>query len=143
MLNIKSASDFKMICTISLVSVLLMSCSHSFQLVHKSQATGAKVKFYFASNLEKGGVKFYSRVDSSNIVIFYRYRIDNIYKTYRNEDNYIYTLVSGDAVVPVIPYSKIDSIVLEKGDRILDSLNLENVKRARGSTGFVQEVSGH
>ncbi len=142
MINTKSASDFTIICTIYLVSVLLFSCSSASKLIYKSHTADARLKFYFSSNPE-GGVKFYSRVDSSNVIFFYRYHVDNIYKTYRNDDNNIYTLVSGNSVVPVIPYSKIDSIVLEKGDRLLDSLNLADVKRAKGSTGFVQVISGH
>jgi len=142
MIYSKSASDFIVICTVSLVSVVLLACSSSSKLVYKSHTPDARVKFYFSSNPERG-VKFYSRVDSSNVIIFYRYHADNIYKTYRNDDNNIYALVSGNLVVPVIPYSKIDSLILEKGDRLLDSLQFANVKRAKGSAGFLQVISGH
>lgn len=119
----------------------MCSCAHTSKLVFKSRTDFGKLRFY--ANSGEGAPEFYARVDSNNVVIFYTYRIDDIHKTYRNSKNYVFTLVSGSNLMAVIPYSLTDSIVFATGDRLLDSLNLGNLKHAKGSTGFVIEIAGH
>jgi hypothetical protein len=102
-----------------------------------------KSEFYINDNpnYSKGEGKFYARVDSGNVRMFYSFQEGNIYKTYDNVANYVYTLVFDKK--PMLQLTSLDSNVFNIGSKILDSLDYRNIKRPNGATGFVAEVARH
>jgi hypothetical protein len=92
-------------------------------------------------NYRKGEGKFYARVDSGSVRIFYSFQPNNIYKTYDNESNYVYTLVFDKQ--PMLRLTAIDSIVLAKANNLFDSLGYSDLKRPKNAMGFIIEIAGH
>lgn len=81
---------------------------------------------------------FYAQVDSENVKIYYTFFSTEINKTYGNDDNARYVLTSNKQ--PMSPLTEIDSVVLAKADTLMDSLNYEDLKRAKGATGYEIEI---
>ena len=113
------------------------------KVVYQTKAGDNKIRYYITDNpnYRKGEGKFYARVDSGDIRIFYSFQIGNIYKTYENVGNYVYTLVFDKH--PMLQLTSLDSIVLDNADNLLDSLDYKNLKRPKEATGFVVEVARH
>ena len=126
-----------------MMAFVIVSCGGISKVVYQTKTTEGKVKYYVAKNpnYRKGEGKFYARVDSSNVRIYYSFQPSNIYKTYDNVGNYVYTLVFDRQ--PMLKLTSIDSIVLAKADKLLDSLGYNDLKRSKTATGFVVEVAGH
>ena len=120
-----------------------MSCGSTSKAVYQTKVEDNKIRFYISDNpnYSKGEGKFYARVDSGNIRMFYSFQVGNIYKIYDNVSNYVYTLVSDKQ--PMLHLTSLDSIVLDNAHHLLDSLDYKTLKRAKGATGFVIEVAGH
>ena len=81
---------------------------------------------------------FYAQVDSDNVKIYYTFFSNDINKTYDNDENIRYILTSGKQ--PMSPLTTIDSFVLTKADRLMDSLSYKDLKRTKGATGYDIEV---
>ena len=125
-------------CTIIQI-FLLLSCSNTSKLVYKTKADGYRIRFYqrTLTNDKKNLSDFYVQVDSDNVRIYYSFFGNDINKTYDDDDNVRYTLTSRKQ--PMSPLTIIDSLVLTKADRLIDSLNY-NLKRTKGATGYYIEV---
>jgi pantothenate kinase-related protein Tda10 len=65
----------------------------------------------------------------------------------KNEKELIYTLTFGEIPKELNQpkyfqkLSRIDSLILLKGDKILDSLKWNNFKKSKGASGFIIEVN--
>jgi hypothetical protein len=121
----------------------IASCGSVSKVVYQTKVTDSKLRYYVTDNpnYRKGEGKFYARVDSGNVRIFYSFQSNNIYKTYDNASNYVYTLVFDRQLM--LGLTSIDSIVLTKADNLLDSLKYSDLKRAKNATGFVIEIARH
>jgi hypothetical protein len=128
---------------ITVTVTILASCSTTYKLVYQTQTDNNKVRFFVTSDPKprKGGSKFYARVDSSSVRIYYSFLPYNIYKTYNNNGNYVYTLVSDKQ--PMLHMTRIDSVVFAKASNLMDSLGYKDLKRTNDATGFVIEIAGH
>jgi hypothetical protein len=123
--------------------MLIMSCGSTSKAVYQTKEADSKIRFYISDNpnYRKGEGKFYARVDSGNVRIFYSFQEGNIYKTYDNVANYVYTLVFDKN--PMLPLTSLDTNVLYTGNKLLDSLDYKHLKRPNGARGFVAEVARH
>ena len=120
----------KHFCTTFLI-FLLLSCSNTSKLVYKTKANGNSIRFFQTSltKSKKNLSDFYAQVDSDNVRIYYSFFINDINKTYDNDDNVRYILISSKQ--PMSPLTTIDSLVFEKADRLMDSLNYKDLKRPK------------
>lgn len=119
---------------------LLLSCSNTSKLVYKTKAEGNGIRFFQNSltKPKKNLSNFYAQVDSDNVKIYYTFFSNDINKTYDNDENIRYILTSGKQ--PMSPLTTIDSFVLTKADRLMDSLSYKDLKRTKGATGYDIEV---
>jgi hypothetical protein len=125
-----------------IATIYIVSCGSSSKKVYETKELDSKVRFFVTENpnYRKGEGKFYSRVDSGNVRIFYSFQPGNIFKTYNNQDNYIYTLVSNK---PMLYLTNIDSVVFAKSDSLMNSFGYRDLKRPYGAVGFVIEIAIH
>jgi hypothetical protein len=121
----------------------MISCRSASKIIFQTNGAEGRVRYYVSENPDyrKGEGKFYARVDTSNVQIFYSFRPDKIYKTYNNDGNSVYFLIFERE--PMLPLNPIDRIVFTRADNLLDSLGNKDLQRARGATGFNVEVAGH
>ena len=129
----------KHFCTTILI-FLLLACSNTSKFLYKTKAEGNRIRFFQTSATEnkKNLSAFYAQVDSDNVRIYYSFFNNDINKTYDNDDNVRYILTSSKQ--PMSPLTTIDSLVLTKADRLMDSLNYKNLKKTKGATGYDIEV---
>jgi len=129
----------KHFCTTILI-FLLLACSNTSKLLYKTKTEGNRIRFFQTSATEnkKNLSAFYAQVDSDNVRIYYSFFNNDINKTYDNDDNVRYILTSSKQ--PMSPLTTIDSLVLTKADRLMDSLNYKNLKKTKGATGYDIEV---
>jgi hypothetical protein len=125
------------------IAVFIVSCVSTTKLIHQYKVADSKIRFYVntSPNSLKGEEKLFARVDSSNVRILYIFRTDRVFKTYDNNSNYLYSL-SFDRQ-PMLKLTSIDSLVLLKADRVLDSLKYNEFMRSGTAKGFDIEVAGH
>jgi len=123
--------------------MFIYSCGSISKVVYQTKVTDSKIRYYVTENpnYRKGEGKFYARVDSSNVRIYYSFQTSDIYKTYDNVGTNVYTLVFDRQ--PMLRLTSLDSIVLTKADNLLDSLGYRGLKRSKTATGFVVEIAGH
>ncbi len=121
----------------------MVSCRSVSKVVYQNKMTDMKFRYFVSENpnYRKGEGKFYARVDSGNVRVFYSFQANNIYKTYANVSNYVYTLVFDRQ--SMLRLTAMDTIVLTKADNLLDSLGNNDLKRSKNATGFVLEIAGH
>ncbi len=124
-------------------TIYIVSCGNISKVIYQTKVAKTKVKYYVTENpyYRKGEGKFYARVDSNNVRIFYSFQSGNVYKTYNKVGNYVYTLVFDTH--PIVKLTPIDSIVLAKADNLLDSLGYNDLKRSKAATGFIVEIARH
>ncbi len=124
-------------------AVELFSCRTTTKLLYRTQYHKSRVSYYVTKKPKpsKGSSVFYARVDSGNIVTYYSFWVDKTFKTYSDNKNYVYTLVSDKS--PMILLTDIDNIVLAKANHLIDSLYYRKLKSPEGATGFDIEIAGH
>jgi len=124
-------------------ALLISACGSHPTEVYQTKILDSDIGFYVSDNPDyrKGEGKFFARVDSSNSRIYYSFQHNYIFKTYTDKNINVYTLVSDEK--DVLALTLIDSLVLKKADKLLDSLGYNNLKRSAGTTGFIIEVAGH
>ena len=130
------------------VIAFLVSCSANRELIGKESTEFGDVKFYIENYLDlkdnnyKKGVL--AKFKNSTYYSFYP---NEIIKTKTKEKHLFYTLTFGEITSELKQteyfqeLSKIDSLILSKGDEILDSLKWTNYKKSKGASGFITEVS--
>ncbi len=88
----------------------------------------------------------YACVDSNNIKTYYSYYPDRILKTSEISKVISYTVFYGSLPAnheskTYLRFSSLDTQVLVKGDRLLDSLGYGNFKKSKGAEGYFVEVN--
>lgn len=120
--------------------VLFLSCNTPSRLVYKERINGYRIRFFIKDSLQHREYlsDLYAKVDSSDIKIYYSFFQSNVTKAYSNNNNIRYTLTS--IISPMATFTKMDNVVLEKADYLMDSLGYKILMRAKGATGYNIEV---
>jgi hypothetical protein len=130
------------------ILISLFGCSSTVKLIDKSQTKYGDIKFY-SEKVTKGisSIKrIYASVKSTNSKSYYSFYPDKIIKTTDTAKALIYTVFYGQIQTNLDSnsfqrFSNLDSIVLTKGNSLLDSLGLRNFKTSKGADGFQIEVN--
>ena len=130
------------------ISISLFSCSTNVKLIEKSRTKYGDIKFYSEkSSKNNSSVKrIYASVKTGNNKSYYSFYPGKIVKTTDTAKTLIYTVFYGQLQTNYDRhiyqrFSFLDSIVLNKGDKLLDSLGLHNFKTSDGTEGFQIEVN--
>jgi hypothetical protein len=134
---------------------LVVSCSTQKGLIKREKTEFGTVKYYVQTELKNDNyvkTKPNDLNDEKRIVIkvadsiYYSLYSDGINKRTKKDKNSVYRLFYGeilnkkDAQIAYQKLSELDSLILSKSDKILDSLKWNNFKRWKGTTGFEIEV---
>jgi hypothetical protein len=127
---------------------LLASCRGAIKLIDKHQTPDGTVRFYIESiERNKSDVKgIYASVNNRGTRIYYRFCPEEIVMTTEKAKQLTYIvyheklLTNYDSNI-YKKYSPLDSIVLTRGDKLLDSLGLENFKKAFNSEAYQIQVN--
>lgn len=129
-----------------IVIAFLVSCSANKELIGKEKTEFGDVKFYVENDLKNSYYKKRVLAIFQNS-IFYSFYSNEIVKTKKNDEGLIYTLTFGEIPKELNQpryfkkLSRIDSLILTKGDKVLDSLEWNNYKKSKGASGFIIEVN--
>ncbi|WP_310993149.1 hypothetical protein [Aequorivita marina] len=134
---------------------LVISCSTQKGLIKREKTEFGTVKFYVQTDLnndnyvetelngEKPNKRIVIKVADS---VYYSFYSDEIGKRTKKSKNSVYRLFYGeipkelDAQIAYQKLSKLDSLILSKSDKILDSLKWNDFKRWNGATAFNEIV---
>ena len=130
------------------IFISLFGCSSTVKLVNKSQTKYGEIKFYSEKDSKNSSSikRIYASVEIANNKSYYSFYPEKIVKTTGTAKALIYTVFYGQISANFDSniyqrFSNLDSVVLTKGDRLLDSLRLQNFKTSRGADGFQIEVN--
>jgi hypothetical protein len=129
-----------------IISFSLCACSSNVRLIDKSRTEYGVIKFYSEKvSKENSAIKrIYASVKSGGHISYYKFFPDEIYKTTDTAKALSYNVYYKPIVADYDLYQKfsvIDSIVLNKGNHLLDSLGLKHFKTSKGASGFQIIVS--
>jgi len=134
---------------------LVISCSTQKGLIKREKTEFGTVKYYVQTDLnndnyvetelngEKPNTRIVIKVADS---VYYSFYSDGIGKRTKKDKNSSYRLYYGeipkeaDAQIAYQKLSKLDSLVLSKSDKILDSLKWNDFKRWNGAKAFQEEI---
>ncbi len=126
----------------------LFACSTNVKLIDKSWTKYGGIKFYSekTSKTNSSIKRIYSSVKTDDNRSYYSFYPDKIVKTTDTAKTLIYTVFYGQLQTSYDRhiyqrFSFLDSIMLTKGDNLLDSLGLHNFKTSEGAEGFQIEVN--
>lgn len=131
-----------------LIPVSLFACSTNVKLIDKSRTKHGDIKF-FSEKISKNNPsikRIYASVKTAANYSYYSFYPDKIVKTTDTAKTLIYTVFyrqlpkNYDSNI-YQRFSHLDSFVLTKGDKLLDSLGLDNFKTSKGAEGFQIEVN--
>ncbi len=127
------------------LSFLFVSCNVNKELITKEKTEYGTVKYYIEKDLKNNisTKRILAKVDNTSL---YRFNLNQIIKENKSESDLIFSLLFEE--IPKVldspdnfrRLSKMDSLVLHKGDKILDSLNWGNYQKSAGASGFIIEV---
>ena len=130
------------------ISISLFACSTNVKLIDKSRTKDSDVKFYSEKNSKKNPSikRIYASVKTADNNSYYSFYPDKIVKTTDTAKALIYTIFYGQLPKNYDSniyqrFSHLDSFVLIKGDKLLDSLGLDDFKTSKGAEGFQIEVN--
>ncbi len=123
----------------------IISCSSNKGLIKSEKTDFGTTKYYVQTDLndENHEKRIVIKVADS---VYYSFYSDGINKRRKMDMGSIYRLYYGqipkelDAQIAYQKLSKMDSLVLSKSNRILDSLKWTNFKRWNGASAFNIEV---
>ncbi|MCJ7756622.1 MAG: hypothetical protein MUP24_00640 [Gillisia sp.] len=125
--------------------LILASCSTNKRLLKRTQTRYGKTEFYIENDLKDNIYKkrLIASIDKNDYYIFYK---DQIIKVSKDKKNLVYTLHNKEQSQiynseNFKKLSKTDSIILSKGNDILDSLKWTDFKKYNRESGFVIEVN--
>lgn len=117
-------------------------------MIDKSQTNYGYIKFYSEKGTKDNSSikRIYASVKTDHSKSYYSFYPDKIVKTTDTAKELIYTVFYGQIQTKFDSnifqrFSELDSIVLTKGDNLLDSLGLHNFKTSNGADGFQVEVN--
>ncbi len=132
--------------------ILVISCSTQKGLIKKEKTEFGTVKYYVQTELKNENYVETELNDLKRIVIkvadsvYYSLYLDGINKRTKKDKNSVYRLFYReipkelDAQIAYQKLSELDSLVLSKSEKILDSLKWNDFKRWNGATSFEIEV---
>lgn len=130
------------------ISTSLFACSANVKLLDKSRTKYGDIKFYSEKTSKNNSSikRIYASVKTDDNKSFYSFYPDKIVKTTDTAKTLIYTVFYGQLQTNYDKhiyqkFSFLDSIVLTKGDNLLDSLGLHNFKTSEGAESFQIEVN--
>ena len=130
------------------IFISLFGCSTTIKLIEKNQTKYGNIKFYSEKiSKEKPFIKrIYASVKSADNKSYYSFYPDKIVKTTDTAKALIYTVFYGQIQTNFDSniyqrFSYLDSLVLTKGDNLLNSLGLHNFKTSKGAKSFEIEVN--
>jgi len=130
------------------IFISLFGCSSTVKLIDKSQTKYGDIKFYSEKVTKDNSTikRIYASVKTANSKSYYSFYPDKIVKTTDTAKALIYTVFYGQIQTNFDNnifqrFYNLDSIVLTKGDNLLDSLGLHNFKTSNGADGFQIEVN--
>jgi hypothetical protein len=130
------------------ILAFLTSCRGTIEVVGKYRTQEGTIRFYMEKE-DKGkpDVKaLYASVNDKGARMYYKFCVGEIVMTTENAKQLTYTVYHGqlptnyDTTI-YKKYSHLDSVVLTRGDRLLDSLRLNNFKRTFGSEAYQIDVN--
>jgi len=137
-------TNFKYI--IPIYTILLLSCSNSTKLIHKSRTQYGIVRFYAdrLPNNKDSIARIYASVDSSGYKIYYNFYPNSILKRMETEKQTYYTAFYGKLSENYnsniyVKFNSIDSVILAQGDMLIDSLHY-NLKKSKGAEAYIVEI---
>ena len=134
---------------------LVVSCSTQKGMIKREKTEFGTVKYYVQTDLKDENyvqTELNNKNDNKRIIIkvadsvFYNLYSDGINKRTKKSKNSVYRLFYGeipkesDAQIAYQKLSELDSLVLSKSDKILDSLKWNDFKRWNGAKAFEIEV---
>lgn len=127
------------------IIAIIISCSTNKGLIKREKSNYGTVKYYVQTDLnnENYNKRIIIKVADS---VYYSLYPDAINKRTNKDKNSVYRLFYGeipkelDAQIAYQKLSELDSLVLSKSDKILDSLNWNDFKRMNGAKAFEIEV---
>ena len=130
------------------IAISLFACSTNIKLISNSQTKPGYISFYSERTSRNNSFvkRIYASVKTDDNKSFYSFYPDKIVKTTDTAKTLIYTVfyeqlqANYDRQIYQM-FSLLDSIVLIKGDNILDSLRLHNFRTSKGAKGFHVEVN--
>lgn len=129
------------------ITISLISCSITVRTIDKCRTQYGDIKFY-AEKISRNNStikRIYASVKTGGVQSYYSFYSDKIVKMTDTAKTLIYTVsynplqTNYDTDI-YQTFSVIDSIVLTKGDNLLDSLGLNKFKTSNGATSFMVEV---
>ena len=131
-----------------IIFISLFGCSSTVKLIDKSQTKYGDIKFYSEKvTKDNSSIKrIYASVKTADSKSYYSFYPDKIVKTTDTAKTLNYTVFFGQLPENYDSniyqrFSHLDSLVLTKGDKLLDSLRLDNFKTSKGADGFQIEVN--
>ena len=127
------------------IIALIFSCSTNKGLIKRDKSDYGTVKYYVQTDLNEVDYKKRILIKVADSV-FYSLYSDGINKRTKKNKNSVYRLFYGeipkeiDAQIAYQKLSELDSLVLSKSDKILDSLKWNDFKRWNGAKAFEIEV---
>ncbi|RYE50095.1 MAG: hypothetical protein EOP48_20380 [Sphingobacteriales bacterium] len=125
--------------------ISISSCSINKQLLEKSKSEFVTIKFYYQPKSQKNalGNRVLGIVDNK---IFYSFYLDKIVKQTTQENNLIMALFDGDFpesydATTFQKLSPLDSLILMRGNNLLDSLGFADYKNSNNGTAFEVEIN--
>ena len=128
-----------------LIISLIISCSINKGLIKRDKSDYGTVKYFVQTDLNNEDYKKRIIIKVADSVYYSLYS-DGVNKRTKNDKNFVYHLFFGeipkesDAQSAFQKLSKLDSLVLYKSDKILDSLKWNDFKRWNGVKAFEIEV---
>lgn len=130
------------------ISTSLVACSTNVKLIDKSRTKYGDIRFYSEKTSKNNSSikRIYASVRTDDNKTYYSFNPDKIVKTTDTAKTLIYTVFYGQLQKSYDRhmyqrFSSLDSLVLTRGDKLLDSLRLQNFKTSRGTEGFQIEVN--
>jgi hypothetical protein len=127
------------------IIALIISCSTNKGLIKRDKSDYGTLKYYVQTDLNDENYKTRIIIKVADSVYYSLYS-DGINKRTKKDKNSVYRLFYGeipkemDAQIAYQKLSELDSLVLSKSDKILDSLKWKNFKRWKGASAFEIEV---
>lgn len=130
-----------------LVTFSICSCASNRKLIEKSQTEYGRIKFYAVKspNDTSSIIKLYADVDSNGTRRYYSFYPKGIVMTDERAKNASYTVLfkqlpdNFDSNV-YNHFSKLDTLVFDKAEVLLENPDYSHLKSPKGATGYEIEI---
>jgi hypothetical protein len=127
--------------------MIICSCLTNKKLIEKSEIGYVKIKFFEINTQDdKSSIsKVYAEVDSVGVKRFYSFYSDEIVMTDKRAKGRCYTVIyhklpNNYEINTYNRFSKLDTLVFTKAEKILETSKYSHLKRLKGAEGYQIEV---